>query len=199
MKGSHCTHPAGTCPTTHLHLRSALVQWLESPRGATPAGPCSHRAGQHHSPLQPPEGWKSGNHCPEQGVQIDTPEQRPRTAAAHVSLSPKTVSRTRYRSAHLRVKSIAKIKIRIKGINVTSCVSITGLLKEAVRTISAQTRKAEGDKSCRQQPRKGEVFDKHFCSAFGRQKPNNTACYKIKYNHNKTLSILRGLQKDVKQ
>lgn len=67
-------------------------------------------------------------------MQIDTPEQRPRTAAAHVSLSPKTASRTGYRSAHLRVKSIAKIKIRIKGINVTSCVSITGLLKEAVST-----------------------------------------------------------------
>lgn len=134
MKGSHCTHPAGTCPATHLHLCSALVQWLESPRGAAPAGPCPHRAGGHHSPLEQPEGWKSGNHCPEQGVQIDTPKQRPRTAPAHASLTPKTVARTRYRSAHLRVKAVAKIKIRIKGISLTSCMNITRLLKEEVST-----------------------------------------------------------------
>lgn len=54
---------------------------------------------------------------PELGVQIDTPEQRPRTVPACVSLIPKTVSRARYRFAHLRVKAVVKIKTRIKGIS----------------------------------------------------------------------------------
>lgn len=54
---------------------------------------------------------------PEQGVQIDTPEQRPRTVPARVSLTPKAVARIRYRSAHLRVKAVAKIKTRIKSIS----------------------------------------------------------------------------------
>lgn len=54
---------------------------------------------------------------PELGVQIDIPEQRPRTVPAPVCLTPQTVSRARYRSAHLRVKAAVKIKTRIKGIN----------------------------------------------------------------------------------
>lgn len=54
---------------------------------------------------------------PKLGLQIDTPEQRPRTVPARASLTPKTVSRARYRSAHLRVKAVVTIKTRLKGIN----------------------------------------------------------------------------------
>lgn len=122
-------HPAGTCPATHLHLCSALVPWLESPRGAEPAGPYSHRAGQHHGSSQ----WVGNLEIIglERGVQTGTPEQR----SQHVSASPPKPWPEQATGLHISGERQLQNKDQNKKHkSVTNCMNITRLLKEAVST-----------------------------------------------------------------
>lgn len=135
MKGSHCTHPAGTCPATHLHLCSALAQWLKSPRGAAPAGPCPHRAGQQHSPLEQSVHWKSGNHCPGTGCTNRHPRAEAKNCPSMCQHNPQNCVQSKIQVCTSQGKGSCKNKDQNKRHkSVTNCMNVTRLLKEEVST-----------------------------------------------------------------